>query len=50
MKIDEKFLKKIAETWKDGQYGHYKTVQEKQIELSGLLEKLYIEIIGEKNG
>ena len=47
MKIDEKFLKKIAQTWKDSQYGHYITVREKQLELSDLLEELYIKIMGE---
>ena len=48
MKIDEKFLKKIAKTWKESNHGHYKVVQEKQLELSDLLEELYIKIIGEK--
>ena len=47
MKIDEKFLKKLVKTWKDSQYGHYITVREKQMELSGLLEELYIKIMGE---
>ena len=47
MKIDEKLVKKICKTWKDSQYGYRVTVMEKQQELSGLLEKLYIQIYGE---
>ena len=47
MKIDEKLIKKICKTWKDGQYGHRLEVMEKKQELSDLLEKLYIQIYGE---
>ena len=49
MKIDEKLVKKIAKAWKGSQYGYRITVMEKQQELSGLLEKLYIQIYGIKN-
>ena len=48
MKIDEKLVKKIAKTWKGSQYGYRITVMEKKQELDGLLEKLYIQIYGEK--
>ena len=48
MKINEKLIKKICKTWKDGQYGYRTTVMEKKQELSDLLEKLYIQIYGEK--
>ena len=47
MKIDEKLIKKICKTWKDGRYGYRVTVAEKKQELSDLLEKLYIQIYGE---
>ena len=47
MKIDEKFIKKIAKTWKGSQYGYRLDVEKKKRELSDLLEKLYIEIYGE---
>jgi hypothetical protein len=45
MEIDEKFIKKIARTWKESQYGHYKVCQEKSYELSELLEELYKKVI-----
>ena len=44
--LKDRLIKKICETWKDSRYGHYKSVQEKQLELSDLLEELYTKIIG----
>ena len=49
MKIDEKFIKKIAKTWKESCYGHYKICQDKTLELSELLAELYDKVIGDKD-
>jgi hypothetical protein len=48
MKIDEKLIKKICKTWKGSQYGYRLDVEKSKQELSDLLEKLYIQIYGEK--
>ena len=47
MKIDEKILKKILDTWHDSQFGHYKKCQEKQWELSEMLRGLHEQMYGE---
>ena len=46
MKVDKIFLIKLAKTWKESNYGHYKKCQEKKFELSDLLEELYEKVIG----
>ena len=49
MKVDEKFIKKIAKTWRESHYGNLKKCQEKTLELSELLAELYDKVIGDKD-